>query len=107
VDTLLTRTPTFPTLATTPRGMPDDFPRIEVSEREDVHYLFDLIRKHAIGLVEERLTKDGTSQNSKALRYCEKAVDTVSDVYIYKCRGMELLPQKKADQRPIFTVDRK
>ncbi|UZJ51351.1 hypothetical protein CBS101457_000671 [Exobasidium rhododendri] len=55
--------------------MPDDFSRIDVSEREDVSYLFELIREHAIGLVKESLKKEGKGEKSRALKYCEKAVD--------------------------------
>ena len=60
--------------------MPDDFPRIDVSERGDITHVFDAIRRHAVQLVKEELKRDGLGQDSEALAACQKAIDQVGNI---------------------------
>lgn len=66
--------------------MPDDFPRIDLSEREDAEHVFALIRKHALRLVKQELSKDGMGEDSEALAACQKSIDGVSVQSREECR---------------------
>lgn len=58
--------------------MQDDFPLIEVSDKGDMKHVFEIIRGHAIRLVQKELEKDGLGQDKDALLTCQKAIDKVS-----------------------------
>jgi len=62
--------------------MPEDFPRIDIAEREDVEHVFEVIKKHANRLVKEELKKDGKDQDTEALMSCQRAIDRVSSDWI-------------------------
>ena len=72
-------------LTDSPR-MPDDFPRIDLSEREDAEHVFALIRKHALRLVKQELARDGMGEDGEALAACQKSIDGVSAQSREECR---------------------